>query len=167
MSASLPPSPCLGAGSGSNSLLWERGQGTGIRYPPSSCPPPGTGAPSLKRDAVTLPRAASCGRPRTAPSSRIAPAAHVCLLALAPGHGSAAPPARLAAPPRRSAGPGHGARGAGGRRRALGAAGMGYADPSSSRDLLGNRTLFFIFLCAFALVTLLQQILYGRNYLKR
>ncbi|XP_073445866.1 alpha-2,8-sialyltransferase 8E isoform X2 [Dendrobates tinctorius] len=44
---------------------------------------------------------------------------------------------------------------------------MGYADPSSSRDLLGNRTLFFIFICAFALVTLLQQILYGRNYIKR
>nr|XP_042706634.1 alpha-2,8-sialyltransferase 8E isoform X3 [Chrysemys picta bellii] len=44
---------------------------------------------------------------------------------------------------------------------------MGYSDPSSSRDLLGNRTLFFIFICAFAVVTLLQQILYGRNYLKR
>ncbi|XP_063309951.1 alpha-2,8-sialyltransferase 8E isoform X1 [Pelobates fuscus] len=44
---------------------------------------------------------------------------------------------------------------------------MGYADPTSSRDLLGNRTLFFIFICAFALVTLLQQILYGRNYIKR
>ncbi|XP_068107659.1 alpha-2,8-sialyltransferase 8E isoform X2 [Hyperolius riggenbachi] len=44
---------------------------------------------------------------------------------------------------------------------------MGYADPSSGRDLLGNRTLFFIFICAFALVTLLQQILYGRNYIKR
>ncbi|XP_053304231.1 alpha-2,8-sialyltransferase 8E isoform X1 [Spea bombifrons] len=44
---------------------------------------------------------------------------------------------------------------------------MGYADPSSSRDLLGSRTLFFIFICAFALVTLLQQILYGRNYIKR
>ncbi|KAM7076250.1 alpha-2,8-sialyltransferase 8E isoform 2-T2 [Ciconia maguari] len=44
---------------------------------------------------------------------------------------------------------------------------MGYTDPSSSRDLLGNRTLFFIFICAFAVVTLLQQILYGRNYLKR
>ncbi|XP_069820939.1 alpha-2,8-sialyltransferase 8E isoform X1 [Dendropsophus ebraccatus] len=44
---------------------------------------------------------------------------------------------------------------------------MGYSDPSSSRDLLGNRTLFFIFICAFALVTLLQQILYGRNYIKR
>ncbi|NXJ70704.1 SIA8E sialyltransferase, partial [Rostratula benghalensis] len=44
---------------------------------------------------------------------------------------------------------------------------MGYTDPSSSRDLLGNRTLLFIFICAFAVVTLLQQILYGRNYLKR
>ncbi|XP_053557054.1 alpha-2,8-sialyltransferase 8E isoform X2 [Bombina bombina] len=44
---------------------------------------------------------------------------------------------------------------------------MRYADPSASRDLLGNRTLFFIFICAFALVTLMQQILYGRNYLKR
>uniref|UniRef100_A0A8C5P8W6 Alpha-2,8-sialyltransferase 8E n=1 Tax=Leptobrachium leishanense TaxID=445787 RepID=A0A8C5P8W6_9ANUR len=44
---------------------------------------------------------------------------------------------------------------------------MGYADPTSSRDLLGSRTLFFIFICAFALVTLLQQILYGRNYIKR
>ncbi|EMP40132.1 Alpha-2,8-sialyltransferase 8E [Chelonia mydas] len=44
---------------------------------------------------------------------------------------------------------------------------MGYSDPSSSRDLLGNRTLFFIFICTFAVVTLLQQILYGRNYLKR
>ncbi|XP_018411217.1 PREDICTED: alpha-2,8-sialyltransferase 8E isoform X1 [Nanorana parkeri] len=43
---------------------------------------------------------------------------------------------------------------------------MGYADPSSGRDLLGNRTLFFIFICAFALVTLLQQILYGKNYIK-
>ncbi|KAE8636813.1 hypothetical protein XENTR_v10003146 [Xenopus tropicalis] len=44
---------------------------------------------------------------------------------------------------------------------------MGYADPSGGRDLLGNRTLLFIFICAFALVTLLQQILYGRNYIKR
>ncbi|XP_014413940.2 alpha-2,8-sialyltransferase 8E isoform X3 [Camelus dromedarius] len=44
---------------------------------------------------------------------------------------------------------------------------MRYADPSASRDLLGNRTLLFIFICAFALVTLLQQILYGRNYIKR
>ncbi|XP_077202836.1 alpha-2,8-sialyltransferase 8E isoform X2 [Paroedura picta] len=43
---------------------------------------------------------------------------------------------------------------------------MGYSDPTSSRDLLGNRSLLFIFICAFALVTLLQQILYGRNYLK-
>ncbi|EPY81883.1 hypothetical protein CB1_000699019 [Camelus ferus] len=43
---------------------------------------------------------------------------------------------------------------------------MRYADPSASRDLLGNRTLLFIFICAFALVTLLQQILYGRNYIK-
>ncbi|XP_034956564.1 alpha-2,8-sialyltransferase 8E isoform X2 [Zootoca vivipara] len=43
---------------------------------------------------------------------------------------------------------------------------MGYTDPTSSRDLLGNRTLLFIFICAFAVVTLLQQILYGRNYLK-
>ncbi|XP_044513766.1 alpha-2,8-sialyltransferase 8E isoform X3 [Gracilinanus agilis] len=44
---------------------------------------------------------------------------------------------------------------------------MGYADPSANRDLLGNRTLFFIFICAFAVVTLLQQILYGRNYIRR
>ncbi|XP_064421352.1 alpha-2,8-sialyltransferase 8E isoform X2 [Latimeria chalumnae] len=44
---------------------------------------------------------------------------------------------------------------------------MGYSDPSASRDLLGNRSLFFIFICAFAVVTLLQQILYGKNYLKR
>ncbi|KAG8511912.1 Alpha-2,8-sialyltransferase 8E [Galemys pyrenaicus] len=43
---------------------------------------------------------------------------------------------------------------------------MRYADPSANRDLLGNRTLLFIFICAFALVTLLQQILYGRNYIK-
>ncbi|GCB79475.1 hypothetical protein scyTo_0015984 [Scyliorhinus torazame] len=41
-----------------------------------------------------------------------------------------------------------------------------YADPSG-RDLLGNRTLFFIFICSFAIVTLLQQILYGKNYVKR
>ncbi|XP_078240285.1 alpha-2,8-sialyltransferase 8E isoform X2 [Pogona vitticeps] len=41
-----------------------------------------------------------------------------------------------------------------------------YTDPTSSRDLLGNRTLLFIFVCAFALVTLLQQILYGRNYFR-
>lgn len=52
-------------------------------------------------------------------------------------------------------------------RRARAAARMRYADPSVSRDLLGNRTLLFIFICAFALVTLLQQILYGRNYIKR
>ncbi|XP_062933600.1 alpha-2,8-sialyltransferase 8E isoform X7 [Cynocephalus volans] len=44
---------------------------------------------------------------------------------------------------------------------------MRYADPSANRDLLGNRTLLFIFICAFALVTLLQQILYGSNYIKR
>ncbi|XP_055036724.2 alpha-2,8-sialyltransferase 8E isoform X3 [Misgurnus anguillicaudatus] len=43
---------------------------------------------------------------------------------------------------------------------------MGYADPTSSRDLLGNRSLCFIFICAFGLVTLLQQILYGKNYIK-
>ncbi|XP_007435962.2 alpha-2,8-sialyltransferase 8E, partial [Python bivittatus] len=43
---------------------------------------------------------------------------------------------------------------------------MGYTDPTFNRDLLGNRTLLFIFICAFAVVTLLQQILYGRNYLK-
>ncbi|XP_039181238.1 alpha-2,8-sialyltransferase 8E isoform X2 [Crotalus tigris] len=43
---------------------------------------------------------------------------------------------------------------------------MGYTDPTFNRDLLGNRTLLFIFVCAFALVTLLQQILSGRNYLK-
>ncbi|XP_060684917.1 alpha-2,8-sialyltransferase 8E [Hemiscyllium ocellatum] len=41
-----------------------------------------------------------------------------------------------------------------------------YSDPSG-RDLLGNRTLFFIFICSFAIVTLLQQILYGKNYIKR
>lgn len=52
-------------------------------------------------------------------------------------------------------------------RRAPSAARMRYADPSANRDLLGNRTLLFIFICAFALVTLLQQILYGRNYIKR
>ncbi|KAJ8400009.1 hypothetical protein AAFF_G00400480 [Aldrovandia affinis] len=43
---------------------------------------------------------------------------------------------------------------------------MGYSDPSG-RDLLGNRSLCFIFICAFGLVTLLQQILYGKNYIKR
>ncbi|XP_026543490.1 alpha-2,8-sialyltransferase 8E [Notechis scutatus] len=43
---------------------------------------------------------------------------------------------------------------------------MGYTDPTFNRDLLGNRSLLFIFICAFAVVTLLQQILYGRNYLK-
>ncbi|KAK7896479.1 hypothetical protein WMY93_021804 [Mugilogobius chulae] len=43
---------------------------------------------------------------------------------------------------------------------------MGYADPSSGKDLLGNRSLCFIFICAFGLVTLLQQILYGKNYIK-
>ncbi|XP_023679006.1 alpha-2,8-sialyltransferase 8E isoform X1 [Paramormyrops kingsleyae] len=42
---------------------------------------------------------------------------------------------------------------------------MGYSDPSV-RDLLGNRSLCFIFICAFGLVTLLQQILYGKNYIK-
>ncbi|XP_036384217.1 alpha-2,8-sialyltransferase 8E isoform X2 [Megalops cyprinoides] len=42
---------------------------------------------------------------------------------------------------------------------------MGYSDPSG-RDLLGNRSLCFIFICAFGLVTLLQQILYGKNYIK-
>ncbi|XP_006627173.2 alpha-2,8-sialyltransferase 8E isoform X1 [Lepisosteus oculatus] len=42
---------------------------------------------------------------------------------------------------------------------------MGYSDPSG-RDLLGNRSLCFIFICAFGLVTLLQQIIYGKNYLK-
>lgn len=52
-------------------------------------------------------------------------------------------------------------------RRARAAARMRYADPSANRDLLGSRTLLFIFICAFALVTLLQQILYGRNYIKR
>ncbi|XP_042120405.2 alpha-2,8-sialyltransferase 8E isoform X9 [Peromyscus maniculatus bairdii] len=44
---------------------------------------------------------------------------------------------------------------------------MRYADPSANRDLLGNRTLLFIFICAFALVTLLQQLLYSRSYIKR
>ncbi|CDQ82537.1 unnamed protein product [Oncorhynchus mykiss] len=43
---------------------------------------------------------------------------------------------------------------------------MGYSDPTSGRDLLGNRSLCFIFICAFGLVTLLQQILYGKNYIK-
>uniref|UniRef100_A0A8C5A8I2 Alpha-2,8-sialyltransferase 8E n=3 Tax=Gadus TaxID=8048 RepID=A0A8C5A8I2_GADMO len=43
---------------------------------------------------------------------------------------------------------------------------MGYSDPTSSKDLLGNRSLCFIFICAFGLVTLLQQILYGKNYIK-
>ncbi|XP_056587572.1 alpha-2,8-sialyltransferase 8E isoform X3 [Triplophysa dalaica] len=43
---------------------------------------------------------------------------------------------------------------------------MGYVDPTSSRDLLGNRSLCFIFICAFGLVTLFQQILYGKNYIK-
>ncbi|XP_031434071.1 alpha-2,8-sialyltransferase 8E isoform X3 [Clupea harengus] len=43
---------------------------------------------------------------------------------------------------------------------------MSYADPTSSRDLLGSRSLCFIFICAFALVTLVQQILYGKNYVK-
>ncbi|KAM4634759.1 alpha-2,8-sialyltransferase 8E isoform 3-T3 [Polymixia lowei] len=44
---------------------------------------------------------------------------------------------------------------------------MGYSDPTSGKDLLGNRSLCFIFICAFGLVTLLQQILYGKNYIKR
>ncbi|XP_026052716.1 alpha-2,8-sialyltransferase 8E-like isoform X4 [Carassius auratus] len=43
---------------------------------------------------------------------------------------------------------------------------MGYSDPTSNRDLLGNRSLCFIFICAFGVVTLLQQILYGKNYIK-
>ncbi|XP_040013680.1 alpha-2,8-sialyltransferase 8E isoform X1 [Xiphias gladius] len=43
---------------------------------------------------------------------------------------------------------------------------MGYTDPSSGKDILGNRSLCFIFICAFGLVTLLQQILYGKNYIK-
>ncbi|XP_076018166.1 alpha-2,8-sialyltransferase 8E isoform X1 [Genypterus blacodes] len=43
---------------------------------------------------------------------------------------------------------------------------MGYADPSAGKDILGNRSLCFIFICAFGLVTLLQQILYGKNYIK-
>ncbi|XP_051961249.1 alpha-2,8-sialyltransferase 8E-like isoform X3 [Xyrauchen texanus] len=43
---------------------------------------------------------------------------------------------------------------------------MRYSDPTASRDLLGNRSLCFIFICAFGLVTLLQQILYGKNYIK-
>ncbi|XP_059381834.1 alpha-2,8-sialyltransferase 8E-like isoform X3 [Carassius carassius] len=43
---------------------------------------------------------------------------------------------------------------------------MGYADPTANRDLLGNRSLCFIFICAFGVVTLLQQILYGKNYIK-
>ncbi|XP_076836975.1 alpha-2,8-sialyltransferase 8E isoform X6 [Brachyhypopomus gauderio] len=44
---------------------------------------------------------------------------------------------------------------------------MGYSDPTAGRDLLGNRSLCFIFICAFGLVTLVQQILYGKNYIKR
>ncbi|XP_067106391.1 alpha-2,8-sialyltransferase 8E isoform X1 [Osmerus mordax] len=44
---------------------------------------------------------------------------------------------------------------------------MGYSDPTSGKDILGNRSLCFIFICAFGLVTLLQQILYGKNYIKR
>ncbi|XP_077442516.1 alpha-2,8-sialyltransferase 8E isoform X8 [Vanacampus margaritifer] len=43
---------------------------------------------------------------------------------------------------------------------------IGYTDPSSGKDILGNRSLCFIFICAFGLVTLLQQILYGKNYIK-
>ncbi|XP_026886016.1 alpha-2,8-sialyltransferase 8E isoform X4 [Electrophorus electricus] len=43
---------------------------------------------------------------------------------------------------------------------------MGYSDPTAGRDLLGNRSLCFIFICAFGLVTLVQQILYGKNYIK-
>ncbi|MGH0148659.1 UNVERIFIED_CONTAM: hypothetical protein FKN15_044593 [Acipenser sinensis] len=42
---------------------------------------------------------------------------------------------------------------------------MGYSD-TSSRDVLGNRSLCFFFICAFGLVTLLQQIIYGKNYIK-
>ena len=44
---------------------------------------------------------------------------------------------------------------------------MRYADPSANSDLFGNRTFLFIFICAFALVTLLQQILYSKSYIKR
>ncbi|XP_027008727.2 alpha-2,8-sialyltransferase 8E isoform X3 [Tachysurus fulvidraco] len=44
---------------------------------------------------------------------------------------------------------------------------MRYSDPSAGRDLLGNRSLCFIFICAFGVVTLLHQILYGKNYIKR
>ncbi|XP_054613038.1 alpha-2,8-sialyltransferase 8E isoform X1 [Dunckerocampus dactyliophorus] len=43
---------------------------------------------------------------------------------------------------------------------------IGYTDPSSGKDILGNRSLCFMFICAFGLVTLLQQILYGKNYIK-
>ncbi|KAM9450620.1 alpha-2,8-sialyltransferase 8E isoform 3-T3 [Clarias gariepinus] len=43
---------------------------------------------------------------------------------------------------------------------------MGYSDPTAGRDLLGNRSLCFIFICAFGVVTLLQQILYGKNYIR-
>ncbi|XP_041083231.1 alpha-2,8-sialyltransferase 8E-like isoform X1 [Polyodon spathula] len=42
---------------------------------------------------------------------------------------------------------------------------MGYT-VTSSRDVLGNRSLCFFFICAFGLVTLLQQIIYGKNYIK-
>ncbi|XP_029024698.1 alpha-2,8-sialyltransferase 8E isoform X3 [Betta splendens] len=44
---------------------------------------------------------------------------------------------------------------------------IGYSDPSSGKDILSNRSLCFIFICAFGLVTLLQQILCGKNYIKR
>ncbi|XP_077593549.1 alpha-2,8-sialyltransferase 8E isoform X3 [Stigmatopora nigra] len=44
---------------------------------------------------------------------------------------------------------------------------IGYIDPSPGKDILGNRSLCFMFICAFGLVTLLQQILYGKNYIKR
>ncbi|XP_077593548.1 alpha-2,8-sialyltransferase 8E isoform X2 [Stigmatopora nigra] len=43
---------------------------------------------------------------------------------------------------------------------------IGYIDPSPGKDILGNRSLCFMFICAFGLVTLLQQILYGKNYIK-
>ncbi|NP_001279920.1 alpha-2,8-sialyltransferase 8E [Callorhinchus milii] len=43
---------------------------------------------------------------------------------------------------------------------------MGYSE-RSGKDILGNRSLFFIFISAFAIVTLLQHILNGKNYIKR
>ncbi|KAJ8380930.1 hypothetical protein SKAU_G00017080 [Synaphobranchus kaupii] len=43
---------------------------------------------------------------------------------------------------------------------------MGTYDPSG-RDVLGNKSICFMFICAFGLVTLFQQIIYGKNHIKR